>query len=144
MTHEDANHYAAKHSKKIKLNPEIVAAIKLKLSNNSMTCAAAHKIAADLAVTPLDVGISIDLLEKKLSKCQLGLFGYKPQKKPVKAATNVSVGLENQIRAAAENQHISCLACWQIAQEQNCKKMDVSAACESLKIRICDCQLGAF
>ncbi len=144
MTHKDADHYAAKHSKETKLNSEIAAAIKPKLSNNSITCAAAHKIATDLTVRPLEVGRTIDLLEKKLSKCQLGLFGYKPHKKPVKAASTVSVDLANQIRTSSENQHISCLNCWQIAQEQSYTKMDVAAACDSLKIRICDCQLGAF
>ena len=46
MGHEDAGHYAAKHPKGTQIDPKIESAITSKLSDNRITCAAAHALAA--------------------------------------------------------------------------------------------------
>ena len=144
MTHEDAGHYAAKHSKDTKVNPKVAEAVRLKASDEKISCATAHKIANDLNVAPIDVGTAIDLLEYRITKCQMGLYGYGPRKKIVKPSTNVSLDLEKAIQESMKNDRLSCLSCWQIAEQLNLKKMDVSAACETLEIKLCKCQIGAF
>lgn len=144
MTHEDAGHYAAKHSKDTQLKPEVADAVRLKASDKKISCAAAHKIAGDLNIAPIDVGTAIDLLEFRITKCQLGLFGYGPQKKIVQPASDISSNLKKAIHDNLKNNRLSCLSCWQIARQLNLKKMDASAACETLEIKLCDCQLGAF
>ncbi len=144
MTHEDAGHYAAKHSKDIKANPKVTEAVKRKASDEKISCAAAHKIATDLKVTPKAVGTAIDLIEYRITKCQLGLYGYGPQKKIVKPAKKVSSALEKAIYQAMKNNRLACLTCWQIADGLHLSKMDVSAACEALDVKLCNCQLGAF
>ena len=51
---------------------------KKKMKNNRISCAGAHKIASVLHAAPAEVGRTIDLLEARIVKCQLGLFGYAP------------------------------------------------------------------
>jgi hypothetical protein len=144
MTHHDADHYAAKHPKGTQIDPRIESALTSKLSDNNISCAAAHALAADLSVSPAQIGLSIDLMEARITKCQLGLFGYSPQKKIVQAANSVSRELKTKLEASLVDNRISCLRCWEIAAELSLKKIDVSAACEALGIKIKPCQLGAF
>jgi alkyl sulfatase BDS1-like metallo-beta-lactamase superfamily hydrolase len=144
MTHEDAGHYAAKHSLDTRLDPKIAGAIKKKISEGKITCAAASKIADKLGVSPADVGVAIDLMEVRISRCQLGLFGYSPEQRIVKPAENVTLELEDMIRKSLVNNRLSCASAWGIARKMSIPKMSVSAACEALKIKISSCQLGSF
>jgi hypothetical protein len=144
MTHEDAGHYRAKHPNGTKLDPKIAEAVKRKATNNKISCASAHKIADELNTTPSQVGVALDLLEMRIINCQLGLFGHSPEKKAVKPGESVPPELEDAIRKSLVNNRISCLASWQIAERFGIAKMDVSAACEALKLKIGACQLGAF
>ncbi|MCJ7809683.1 MAG: hypothetical protein MUP26_05395, partial [Desulfobulbaceae bacterium] len=107
-------------------------------------CAAVHKIAKNLNVTPDEVGKTADLLEVRLSKCQLGLFGYSPQKCIVKAADEVSGNLREKIQASLSDNRLPCSVAWDIARAFALRKMEVSSACEKLGIKISHCQLGAF
>jgi len=143
MTHENAGHYAAKHPKGAKYNPQVAESIKQKTSAGKIACAAAHKIADDFDMAPAKVGVNIDLLEIRLSKCQLGLFGYGKQKK-IKPAISISPELEKAIKESVVEGCISCTDCWEAAIKAGCSKLDVSGACETLKIKISPCQLGAF
>ena len=80
MTHEDKGHYASKHPGK-PIDKTISIKITSLAENNNLPCAAAHKAARDLGVSPSDIGIQTDLMEYRISQCQLGLFGYSPEKK---------------------------------------------------------------
>lgn len=144
MTHEDAGHYSAKHSPDTKLDPSIAEEIKGKAVDGSITCAAAHKIAGELGVSPAEVGVAIDLLEIRISRCQLGLFGYGPENKAVKPAQSVAPELAEAIKGTLVSNRITCLACWEIAERLGVARMDVSAACETLEVKISSCQLGSF
>jgi hypothetical protein len=92
----------------------------------------------------LEVGVTIDLLEIRLKRCQLGLFGYGQKKGVVKPAVKVSTELEKAIHGALADGRLPCLAAWKIADGMGIARMDVSSACEALKIKIKPCQLGAF
>jgi len=144
MTHEDAGHYAKKHPGDRNVKPEITEAVKQRASNEAISCVAAHKIAADLGVPPKEIGVGIDLLELRIVKCQLGLYGYQPEKKVVKPAETVSEALEGAITESLIEGRLSCAAAWDIAKRLGLAKMDVSSACETLKIKMVSCQLGAF
>lgn len=142
MTHSDAGNYAAKHNDKSipeKLNQAIRAAI----SKNRLSCSSAHKIAQDSGCTPNDVGRAADLMEIRLTGCQLGLFGH-GEKEPVKAAATPDPKLAKAIQENLTNGSLGCLEAWQIAAEFKLKKTDVTAACEAAGIKITPCQLGAF
>lgn len=144
MTHEDAGNYAAKHLPDKKLDKKIAEAVKLKAMDGRISCASGHKIAGRLDVRPAEVGITIDLLEIRINKCQLGLYGHSPKNRIVKPAEKVSPELEEAILKTLSNNRLSCLAAWEIAKRFNIPKLEVSSACEALKIKISACQLGAF
>jgi hypothetical protein len=144
MTHEDAGHYSAKHPVGMTVDPEIAAVLQESATDGRVTCAAAHDIAEDLGLPPAEVGKAMDLLELRIVACQLGLFGYSPEKKIVKPAEDVSDELRTLLDAAAPEGRITCLACWDIARALGLAKMTVSATCEHLGLKVRPCQLGAF
>jgi len=144
MTHDDEGHDAKKHSPDRKVKPEISDALKKQVSDGKISCAAAHNIAGDLKETPEEVGFTMDILELRIAKCQMGMFGYKPEKKIVKPVESVPRALENAILEQLEDGRLSCKAAWDLAEKLSIKKMGVASACETLKIKISPCQLGAF
>jgi hypothetical protein len=144
MTKEDRGHYAKKHSQGREINKTLAEAVEKRAGNGKMACAVAFDIAADLGVSPAEVGFTIDMLEIRLIKCQLGLFGYGSRKKIVQAAENVPESLEKAIQDERTGENLSCATAWEIADEFRVGKMEVSSACETLGIKIRPCQLGAF
>lgn len=144
MTHEDEGHYAAKHPPDTSLDPGIAEAVNHVIENDRISCSAAFKIARDLNVPPADVGVTIDLLEARINRCQLGLFGYAPEKRIVKPADSVPEELEKTIKESLLNGRLPCKTSWEIAEKFGIPRMNVSAACETLNIKISVCQLGSF
>ncbi len=109
-----------------------------------LSCAEAFHFADQLGISPAEIGRYADHLKLHLTKCQLGLFGYGPEKKIVKPAAEVDDELTAAIQAALVNDRLPCAAAWDIAARFGIAKMAVSAACETLKIKVKPCQLGAF
>jgi hypothetical protein len=112
--------------------------------NKEIPCAVAFEIARTLAVSPEAVGITADLMNFKLTKCQLGLFGYRPRKKIVERPDRVTEELKNAISDRLVQGRLSCRKAWDIASGLKMGKMKVSGACEAMDIKITGCQLGAF
>ena len=144
MTHEDAGHYAEKHPKDRKVDPKIADAVKARTKDGEISCAAAFKVVKDLNVAPAEVGFTIDSLETKIIHCQLGIFGYAEGKKPLKSMDTVQVELREAIESALIDGKIPCMSSWEIADRFGLSKMNVTSACETLKIKVSPCQLGAF
>ena len=144
MTKKNGNHYAGKHGRDVKINPEVAESIKKKVSEGKLPCAVAFEIAEKTGVTPAEVGVNLDLLEIKLSKCQMGIFGYGRDNKVIKPLAEVPVDLGRSIRDSLKDGKLACRDAWTIAQRMGIGKMDVSSACDSLGIKISPCQLGAF
>ena len=124
-------------------------AIQNSLLQGQLPCAAAFAIAQRLGVEPLQVGQEADALGVRLSKCQLGLFGYgskaEGKHKRVKPMQNVPPELAKAIHAAAgEDGKMTCAAAWQIADSFGLSRQEVSNAAEGLGTRVGHCQLGAF
>ena len=137
-------HFAQKHPSNSEPDPRIVSALKERAMADGVPCAVAFKIASDLNVIPSLVGKTVDLLELRLKKCQLGLFGYEPNKRIVKPAEMVSAELETAIQSELTAERLPCEKAWGIAKKLGITKMAVSSACEKLGIKINNCQLGAF
>lgn len=144
MTHEDKGHYAKKHPSGRRTDRRITKALTAAVSDKEIPCAVAFRVAADLNVSPEEMGFTIDSLEISITKCQLGLFGYHPRKRIIAPVDSVSSTLEDAIRQALVNDRLSCAAAWEIAERLGLRKMQVSSACETLGIKISSCQLGAF
>ena len=144
MTKDDNGHFAQKHPSDSETDPRVINALKQRASDGGVPCAVAFKVASELDVTPGLVGKTVDLLELKLKKCQIGLFGYEPDRRIVKPAETVSGELESCIRKELADNRLPCEKAWEIAKELGLTKMAVSSACERLGIKINACQLGAF
>jgi len=144
MSRQKGKKFAEKHESNAQINEELKDQIIRRTKNNELPCAVAHKIAAELNVSPSEVGKTADLLEMMLVKCQLGLFGYTPEKKIVKPEAAESPDLTNAIQDARVAGNLSCENAWEIARRFDVSKMKVSSVCEQLNIKIKPCQLGAF
>ena len=144
MKRQKSQKFADKHNSDAKTDKRIKNALVQQTINNEVPCATAFEIADTLQVSAAEVGKTADLLEMELVKCQLGLFGYKPDKKIVKPTAPEHPDLEKTIRDALVDGKLPCRKAWDIARSQDLSKMTISAACEHLKIKIKPCQLGAF
>ena len=147
MTHEYSGKYAAKHPQDTPINERIAEMIRAKSQGNRLACGTAEMISNELGVEMSEVGITSDLLEIKIEKCQLGLFGYgnKPDHgKDIHVAGSVSDEIKKALEDTAVNGKVSCAELWSIADRLGIKRKEVSSACEALKLKIKECQLGAF
>jgi hypothetical protein len=143
MTHSDTGRYAAKHAKGGSPDERIVRAVREEATEGELACAGAEGIAAALNVSLAEIGRTMDLLELRINRCQLGLFGY-PEGKAIRPAVAVAPDFDAAIRGRLADGRLPCKAAWEIAAERKVARMEVSSACEALKIRIKPCQLGAF
>ena len=147
MTHEYAGKYFLKHPPGMRPNERIAKAIRERSSGLELACGMGEKISKELKVDMSEVGITADLLEMKIKKCQLGLFGWgkKPgHGKDIHAADSVSIEMKSAIEEVAENGAITCAGLWKIADRLGVERKAVSAACDTLGLKIRMCQLGAF
>ena len=125
-------------------DPAVADALGDKAVDGTITCADAFSVAADLSVSPSEIGKTTDLLEYRITRCQLGLFGYSPHKKIVEPAKDASTEVREQLGHFGADGTISCAACWKIADALDMERMEVAAVCELLELKIEPCQLGAF
>jgi hypothetical protein len=146
MTEKARKPFASKHGHRSpeQVDPALRAAFAQNTENSELPCAVAFRLAEELQKPPSAIGEAADLLGIRLVKCQMGLFGYTPKKKIVKAAAAVDSGLEDAIRHRLENGTLACRAAWSLAEAFKINRMGVSAACEALGIKVKPCQLGAF
>jgi hypothetical protein len=145
MQAEKKSNFSKKHPKEAIPDATIRAEIEKRLKGkDKLPCAVAFAIAKDIRRLPKEVGNTADLLGIHLSKCQLGLFGYLPEKKIVAPAEHVDGTLRKAISGALKDGKLHCEAAWNIAETLGVSRMTVSAACEAMKIKITACQLGAF
>lgn len=144
MTHEDRGKYVAKHPQNTEVDEDLKKEILEQVKNNSMACKKAEDIAGEMGFSLAETGRTIDVLNVKITKCQLGLFGYGETQKIVQPAKEISPELKESITSALEDGHLSCTAAWGIADTFGMSRMKVAAACEMLQVKIKPCQLGAF
>jgi hypothetical protein len=136
------------HKKELPQNwnpdPRVIDALKQDALNGQLSCRLATKISKDLRLLPKEIGFTIDFLELSIIKCQLGLFGYLPDKKVIQPAQSISPDLRETITNALVDGRLACKSAWDIASKFNLSKMEVASACEAMKVKISACQLGAF
>jgi hypothetical protein len=118
-------------------------------TEGQVPCAAAHRIAEELGVRPLQVGEQADEIGIRISRCQLGLFGYTPKKgtpgfRVVEKLDNPPETASAAVRKAAEHGRIPCLTLWRLAKRHGLTRRDMGDIAESLELKITPCQLGCF
>lgn len=132
------------NAESIQSNTAIVAAIQSVVQEGRISCAQTFAIAEKFSVLPIEVGKVINFLEIKISKCQLGLFGYGKGVKLIKPAASIPHTLEKELKEAIVKNTISCKKLWEIADALCIPRLEVACGCEKLKVKIIDCQLGGF
>ena len=136
--------FSTKHGPDEKPDTSIKNEILKQTKNEKVPCAVAFEIAKALQISPETVGKTADLMNFKLTKCQLGLFGYQLQKNIGKPQNDIKVEVKDAVSDALVQGRLSCKRAWDIASRLNVSKMTVSSACEAMGVKIKDCQLGAF
>lgn len=136
--------YSEKHDPDFRPDPTIEKELRKLAASQEVSCALALKIAENLRVEPREVGRTADVLDIRLVKCQLGLFGYQPKKKIVTAEDAPNQEIEDAITRSLENNRLSCEKAFQIAAQFNISKLTISNVCQANLIQIKSCQLGAF
>lgn len=144
MAHQDKGKYFKKHPEGTAVSEALKQDILKAAQEGNISCKAAEKIAAEKTRDLKEIGIAVDMLNINIVQCQLGLFGFDGNQKRVPPADSVAPDLEAAIRGVLVNDRLACGAAWGIAEKMKIKRLDVSAACEKLKIKIKPCQLGAF
>jgi hypothetical protein len=144
MGDHDEGGFAAKHEAGSVPDPVIRAAIAERLKDRELPCAVAFDIAERARVSPAAVGKTADLMNCRLVKCQLGLFGYGAEKKIVKARGADDPLLVAAIEADLLDGRLACRCAWDIAARFNLTKLSLGGVCEAMGVRIKPCQLGAF
>ncbi len=143
MTHLDTGNYAAKHTDS-QIPEDLRQKVVAVAENSRLSCAKAHQLALETDFSPAEVGRALDLLEIRLTGCQLGLFGQSREKKKIETGTTPNPELCETLQASLVNDCLPCLKAWETATRFNLEKTEITAACEALKIKIAPCQLGAF
>lgn len=136
--------YSDKHSPNSHPDTRIEKEINERCEKQEISCFRAFEIAERLNVKPLEVGRTADLMNIQVVKCQLGLFGYKPERKIVKAEESSNRALQDAVTESSENNRLTCEKAWQIADQLNISKLKVSNVSQAKGIKIKNCQLGAF
>lgn len=145
MASRHSGNFSAKHPQGTKVDPSIMDRVAANIVKGCIACKTAHAIAAELNISPSQVGIAIDLQNGRIKACQLGLFGHGKGKKIVaQQATEVKTELESAIRNELLDGRLSCAAAWRIADGNGIARLEVGRACETLSIKINHCQIGAF
>ena len=117
--------------------------------NGQLTCKAAHLIAGELDVDPLYIGDQATVNGIRITRCQLGFFGYAEKKgmpgyKIVRKLDRVPEAIATAVRQAAKSGSISCAAVWDIGEAQGISKSDMGNIAETLGVKVHPCQLGCF
>lgn len=143
MSIPEGTTFAEKHAAGTSIDSRIEDCVSARQKDNAVPCAVAFEIAKQLNVPARQVGITIDLMNLKLVKCQLGLFGYADGKK-LNPGSASDEALNRAILSAAVDSRLICEKAWEIADQLKVGKISVGSACEKLRIKIKQCQLGAF
>lgn len=144
MSEKKRKPFSRKHDPNLHPDPSIENEIKKRDAGREVSCALAFEIAEGMGVNPEDVGRTADMLDIPLIKCQLGLFGYKPDNKIIRAEDTTNMELKYAVIGSSDNSRLSCEKAWQIADQFNISKLMVGNMCQANRIKIKDCRLGAF
>jgi hypothetical protein len=130
------------------MDDTLLEALRERLDGGKLPCNRAFAIVQKLSVEPLAVGQAADDAGIRISRCQLGLFGYGPKAegkhKIVHAMDKVPERLAARLRAASDEGKITCRAVWKVADGLGVRRMEASSALEAMGIHVSHCQLGCF
>ena len=108
MTRSSKKSFSEKHGPSQKPDGFIQKELIKRAKGNVIACAVAFDIAKLLNVLPGRVGRNVDLMNIRLEKCQLGLFGYPAKNKIVEPVADIDPKLSEAIRQSLVNDRLPC------------------------------------
>ncbi|MBC7234690.1 MAG: hypothetical protein H5T69_02525 [Chloroflexi bacterium] len=117
--------------------------------NGELACADAHRIAAQLGISALEVSRVINrATQLRFFRCQLGLFGYGPKaegkSKIVRPAERIPEEIDEALSERVRENHISCADLWELADRFKYPRLQMGNIAEAKGLRVRPCQLGCF
>ncbi len=111
-----------------------------------LPCPSAFMIAGQTGITPAEVRREADRLGIRISRCQLGLFGFEEfgTRGLVHPLERIPPRIEEKLKAGLVDGSLPCITAWRIASEERIAKFLVGCAAQTASIRIGPCQLGCF
>ena len=109
-----------------------------------IACRALHDIANELNCPPQKVGRTADLMEVRISHCQLGLFGRSNRAAVAFSEKEVTQEMKAAFESAISDGKIACEDSWRLAHQLNLSRLEMGALCDVLEVKVTPCQLGAF
>ena len=130
------------------MDEKLLQAMRDRFEDGRLPCNRAFAVAQNLSLDPLTVGLTANEAGIRVSRCQLGLFGYGPKAegkhKIVHPMDEVPERLAARLRAAADGDGITCKALWKVADGLGYKRIEACSAVEAMGLRVSRCQLGCF
>lgn len=130
---------------------DIITAIRqaAEAEQGQVPCARACHLARRLGVSLAEVGAAADASGVRISRCQLGLFGYgskaEGKSKIVQAMDAAPAALAARLRDAVDERgRLTCSAVWAVARQSRIGRLQAACAAEGLGLHVEDCQLGCF
>ena len=143
MTRMHEGHYMDKHDTNSQPVSHIREAVTKSLLRGKLTCIAAEKIAHNHNVSMAEVGKTADLLNIKITGCQMGIFGAKDAP-TLSARTSITPELVEEVQAQATTNQLTCAAAWRLADQFGRSRNAICMICDREGIKMISCQLGAF
>jgi len=131
------------------MRDEIIRKAQARAVDGQVSCRDAHAMAAELGISPLEVGLAINrATDLRFYRCQLGLFGYGPKAegrhKIAMAAPFVPPEIQAALEGLAEDGAIGCAEVWAVAQRLEYPRLGVANIVEAMGLKLRRCQIGCF
>ena len=119
-------------------------AVNAALKDGYIACPAGWRIAKNVGVSRLDVGVTIDRLGVRVTDCQLGCFGV--SKTPYTGSVTEPFGEDaaRRVGLLSEEGELTCANVFALAGELNVKPRAVADAANVRGHKLRQCQLGCF
>ena len=116
------------------------------LVSERLPCVIAFHAANELGITVRELGAAVDNADVRVSRCQLGLFGFEEfgEKRFTGCVAKVPSELREALVASASSNTVPCIVAWRIADDLGVPRILVGVAANEMGIRITRCQLGCF
>lgn len=131
------------------MREEIIREAQARAVDGQVACEDAHAIAAELGISPLEVGLAVNRATNlRFYRCQLGLFGYGPKAegkhKIVLAAAHVPLEIRAALEELAEDGTIGCAEVWALAERFRYPRLGIANMVEAMGLKLRRCQIGCF
>ena len=116
------------------------------LVSERLPCVLAFSAAGELGITACKVGEAADNADVRISRCQLGLFGFEEfgEERFTGCVAKIPAELREALAASALSEGVPCIEAWRTADDLGVPRILVGVAANEMGIRITRCQLGCF